>query len=186
MMALTITVSLAACSKSESTSVAEKASPTAETKTDQVTDEQAKGDEDYVRLNLLVTDLQNHQDLAAKISTITEQVKNGEATKEDWLAVMKELTDDSKNILAKIEEAKWQTEYYVPHVEALTNAVTSLAAIDDLTYITILGKLFKPESMKEDGNLKQVPVFFHPVYKQDDLMLDFFNMQCYTFGKNLY
>lgn len=170
-MALAMTLSLAACGDNEETPSAPQSNqqasseqPSAEVPADQVEGEQAKADADYAQLNGFMTDLQNHQELMTKNGELTEKVKAGTATTDELLASTKELADDSGSMVTKIEEATWQTEYYAQHVEALTNAVASLAAAEELTY--------QAGSENDESKLEQVPTFFAAYDEQLGVLLD--------------
>ena len=127
MMALVMTLSLVACGKEE-----EVAAPPAEQQ--EVSDEQAKADADYVKLENFFNRVVENYTEQQEIATLLEEVKSGKKQENAILDVYGKLREDSDGMFQELQNTAWETNHYDNEVAALHACVEALAIYQQTLY----------------------------------------------------
>ncbi len=111
--------------------------------------DQALVNADFGQLADLILETVAHEEMVVQTCAIKEQVKKGEAAKDVLLEAWKQLSDDSRHLLALIQGAHWQTAYYTEHAALLTASVEALAKSELTVYEAAVGN--------DESKLESIP-----------------------------
>lgn len=128
MMALVMTLSLAACGSEADTDAPSTQQQGA------AADEQAKADADFAKLQgFFDRIIENYEDQQA-IGTLLEEVKSGQKEESDLLDAYKQLAEDANEMLQDVQSTAWETNIYDDKAEVLTACIEALALYQQTLY----------------------------------------------------
>ena len=128
MMALAMTLSLAACGGEADTDAPSTQQQGA------ATDGQAKADADFAKLQGFFNRIiENYEDQQA-IGTLLEEVKSGQKEESNLLDAYKQLAEDANEMLQDVQSTAWETNIYDDKAEVLTACIEALALYQQIVY----------------------------------------------------
>ena len=128
MMALVMTLSLAACGSEADTDAPSTQQQGA------AADEQAKADADFAKLQgFFDRIIENYEDQQA-IGTLLEEVKSGQKEESDLLDAYKQLAEDANEMLQDVQSTAWETNIYDDKAKVLTACIEALALYQQTLY----------------------------------------------------